>query len=174
MFEVSTIISKFALRKSSKGYRTLCLILQEAVRLYPQDIPLEQLCLRIQKSAGGASSKSLQRALGRTIDMIWECTSNHELLNQIYQYPVHDKPSTKDFIYSFVDYYYVKNSVFPDTSSCLRLNPTLSPYIFRTSKGHPYFVLDFETKISPHEICQAIDSIQKEKNPDDKKPKNPS
>lgn len=157
MYEVTTIISKFTLRKSTKGYRILRLVLQEAVSLYPMDISLEQLCLRVQKSAGGANPKSLQRALGRTIDMIWECTTNHILLDKIYQYPVTEKPSAKDFICSVVDY--IKNSMLPNDPSCLLLTPTLSPHIFKTSKGHSYLVVGCDETISPQQIRDAIDSI---------------
>lgn len=160
MYEVTSIVSKFVLRKSTKGYRVLCLVLQEAVSLYPQSVPLEQLCLRIQESAGGASSKSLQRTLGRTIDMIWDCATNHDLLNQIYQYPVQEKPSAKDFICSLVDY--IKNPILLADPSWLLLKPTLSPHIFMTPKGRSCFVVDCEEKISPQEIYTAIHSIKRE------------
>ena len=106
MFYPNTIMSKFYFRKSSKGYRTLCLALQEARKLYPKNFSMDELCMHIQeqKPTGGKNLKSVQRLLNGTVESIWDCGDNRKLLNIIYQYEIKEKISAKDFICSFVEY----------------------------------------------------------------------
>ncbi len=104
MFYPNIIMAKFSFPKSSKGYRILCLALQEAMKLYPEEFSMDQLCMRIQQFTGGKNPKSVQRLLNRTVESIWKNPYNSKLLEEIYQYPVKEKTFAKDFICSFVEY----------------------------------------------------------------------
>lgn len=134
MFYPKTIMSKFYFCKSSKGYHILCLALEEAMKLYPHEFSMDQLCQRIAERAGGKNPKSLQRILNRTVESIWKNKNNGKLLEKIYQYPVDEKISAKDFICSFVEYSVQHPGEVADPSYMI-LRTTLTPNIFLDPDG---------------------------------------
>jgi len=134
MFYPNNILSKFTFHKSKNGYRILCLALEEAMKLYPDEFSMDQLCQRIAERTRGKNPKSLQRILNRTVESIWENKLNSELLEKIYQYPVYEKISAKDFICSFVEYS-VQNPGEVADPSCIVLRPTSTPNVFVDMDG---------------------------------------
>ena len=114
MFYPNIIMAKFSFPKSSKGYRILCFALQEAMKLYPEEFSMDQLCMCIQQFTGEKNPKSVQRLLNRTVESIWKNPYNSKFLEEIYQYSVKEKTFAKDFIsYQFYerDFVMIKNQV---------------------------------------------------------------
>ncbi len=155
MFYPNSILSQFAVRKSSKGYHILSRAIWEAVELYPQEFSFDQLCQHILKSTGGKNSKSLQRILNRTVESIWSCEYNQELLEKIFQYRVEEKISAKDFIFSFAEYY-IQHPELRQSPFSLVLLPTESSNVFTTPQGQRYFVFDSDKQVSLQEVSDVL------------------
>lgn len=98
------IMESFAIRRSGKGYKLLCLAIREACQLYPDYPTFDALCRILLDSVQETSVSAIRRALARAVDTLWEIKDNRPLFDRFYGYPVRDKPSAKDFVYTMSDY----------------------------------------------------------------------
>ena len=140
MTNVEPIISKLPLPKSNNCFFVLCLAVQEAAILYPRypnEISLEELCTRILQPAGKSTSRAVRRSLERAVEYIWLHGSNNPVLLAIYEHPIAEKLSAKDFIACTARY--ICNH--PQNYSGVRLTPTGTPFRYLAEDGTPYFAI---------------------------------
>lgn len=147
MFYPNNILSKFTFHKSNKGYRILCLALEEAMKLYPCEFSMNQLCQRIAERTGGKNPKSLQRILNRTVEAIGDNPDNGKLLKKIYQHSIDEKIFAKDFICSFVEYS-IQHPAEVEDSSYIILQTTSTPNVFLDPDGKRCTIQYLEEKMT--------------------------
>lgn len=148
MTNVESVISKLTVPKGNNCYFVLCLAVQEAARLYPRfpnEISLEELCCRIMPPAGKSTPGAVRRALERAVEYIWLHGTENPLLLAIYEHPIVEKLSAKDFIASAARY--IQNRTLG--SSGLWLTPTATPSLYMAQDGTPYFAFPCSGRIAP-------------------------
>lgn len=152
MTTVESTISKLPLPKSNNYYYVLCLAVQEAVSLYPKfpnELSLEQLCARILPASGKSKSSSVHRSLERAVEYIWLHKEGNQTLLAIYEHPIVDKFSTKDFIVSTARY--ICRMPPESDSSGLWLTPTSTPFRYLSKNETPYFAIPYS-----HPFIQSL------------------
>ncbi len=155
------IMSNFAMRRSSKGYQLLCLAIQEASVLHPNFPTFDVFCQTLLKSAQETNSQAIQRTLARAVETLWDRPENQRLFDQFYGYPVVEKPSAKDFVYTMGGYIN-RRAGYQAEATLLRVLPgTLEPFVVAMPDGRPCLAipLDNLARLSQTFLEESVNAV---------------
>ncbi len=144
MLAEDLVMSHFAMRRSSKGYPLLCLAMQKASTLYPNYPTFDVFCQTLLKPAQEASAQAVQRTLARGVEALWDREENRRLFDKFYGYPVVEKPSAKDFVYTMGGYIHRRAGYSLDAVPLCVLSERIEPFVAAMPDGRPCLAIPLD------------------------------